>query len=86
MQPPGPLVGHFRLCPHALWCGDPSGGRGHIATCPTCGTLLILPPSLKRWGPPRQQGLCSCPAQLWATSDSAPCREAFATSQVAGVM
>ena len=36
------------------------------------GPLLILPPALKRWGPPRRQGLCSHLAHLWATSDSAP--------------
>ena len=33
---------------------------------------MILPPALKRWGPPRRQGLCSNLAHLWATSDSAP--------------
>ena len=33
---------------------------------------MILPSALKRWGPPRRQGLCSHPAHLWATSDSAP--------------
>ena len=33
---------------------------------------MILPPTLKRWGPPRRQGLCSHLAHLWATSDSAP--------------
>ena len=34
---------------------------------PTCGPPLILPPALKRWGPPRRQGLCSHLAHLWAT-------------------
>ena len=29
-------------------------------------------PTLKRWGPPRRQGLCSHVAHLGATSDSAP--------------
>ena len=43
-----------------------------MATFPTCGSPLILPPALKRWGPPRWQGLCSHLAHLWATSDSAP--------------
>ena len=33
---------------------------------------MILPPALRRWGPPRRQGLCSHLAHLWATSDSAP--------------
>ena len=51
---------------------DPPGGRGYVATLPTCGPPLILPPALKRWGPPRRQGLCSHLAHLWATSDSAP--------------
>ena len=41
----------------------------HVATGPTYGPLLILSPALKHWGPPRQQGLCSHPAHLWATSD-----------------
>ena len=31
-----------------------------------------MPPSPKRWRPPRRQGLCSQPAHLWPTSDSAP--------------
>ena len=31
----------------------------HLATLPTCGPLLILSPALRRWGPPRRQGLCS---------------------------
>ena len=33
---------------------------------------MILPPFLKRWGPPLRLGLCSHKAHLWATSDSAP--------------
>ena len=33
---------------------------------------MILPPALKRWGPPRRQGLCSYLAHLWATCDSPP--------------
>ena len=55
------------------------GGRGYVATLPTCGPLLILPPALKRRGPPRRQGLCSHVAHLWATSDSAACSEAVGT-------
>ena len=43
--------------------------------------LLILPRALKRWGPPRRQGLCSHLAHLWATSDSAPRSEAVGTPQ-----
>ena len=57
-----------------------------IATLPTCGPPLILPPALRRWGPPRRQGLCSHLAHLWATSDSAPRSEAVGTPQAAGVM
>ena len=52
---------------------------GYIATLPTCGPLLILPPALKRWGPPRRQGLCSHLARLWATSDFAPRSKAVGT-------
>ena len=40
--------------------------RGCVANLPTCGPLLILSPALRRWGPPRQQGLCSQSALLWA--------------------
>ena len=32
---------------------------------PTCGPPLIPPPALKRWGPPRRQGLCSHLAHLF---------------------
>ena len=56
--------------------GDPLGCRGYVATLPTCGPLLIVPPALKRWGPPRRQGLCSHLAHLWATFASAPRCEA----------
>ena len=44
----------------------------HVANLPTLGPLLILSPALKRWGPPRWQGLCSHHAHLWATSDLSP--------------
>ena len=47
---------------------------------------MILPPALKRWGPPRQQGLCSHLAHLWATSDSAPRFEAVEFPQTVGVV
>ena len=30
--------------------------RGYVATLPTCGPLLILPPALQRWGSPIRQG------------------------------
>ena len=42
---------------------EPTGAKGaewgYVATLPTCGPLLILLPALKRWRPPRWQGLCS---------------------------
>ena len=57
-----------------------------MATLPTCGPLLILPPALKRLGPPRRQGLCSHLARLRATSHSAPRSEAVGTTQAAGVL
>ena len=50
----------------------PPGGRGYVATLPTCRRLLILPAALKRRGPPRRQALCSHVAQLWARSHFAP--------------
>ena len=86
------------LCSHLahLWATSDSaprseavgtpGGRGYVATLPTCGPLLILRLAVKRWGPPRRQGLCSHLAHLWATSDSAPRSEAVGTPQAAGVM
>ena len=66
--------------------GDPPGGRGYVATRPTCGPLLILPPVLKQRGPLRRQGLRSHPAHLWATSHSVPRSEEVGTPQAAGVM
>ena len=33
--------------------------KGYVATLPTSGPLLILPPALKRRGSPRREGLCS---------------------------
>ena len=59
--------------------GNP-GGRGFVATRPTGGPCLILPPALKRWGAPKQQGLFRQPAHLRATSDSAPFSEVVDTS------
>ena len=35
--------------------GDLGGGRGYVATLPTSGILLILPPALKLRGSPRQR-------------------------------
>ena len=53
--------------------------KGYVATLPTSGPLLILPPALKRRGSPRRQGLCSQLAHLWATSDFVPRSEVFVT-------
>ena len=64
----------------------PPGGKGYVAILPTCGPPLILLPALKRWGPPKRQGLCSHLAHSWATCDSAPRSEAVGTPQVSGVM
>ena len=56
-----------------------------MATLPTSGPLLILPPGLKRRGSPRRQGLSSHLAHKWATSDLAPRSEAEETLEAAGV-
>ena len=56
--------------------GNPLGGKGYVATLPTCGPLLILPPALRRWGSLKRQGLCSHLAHKWATSDFVPRSEA----------
>ena len=72
--------------PRSEVVGTPPGGRGYVATLPTCGPPLMPPPALKRWGPHRWQGLCSHLAQLWATSYSAPRSEAVGTPRTAGVM
>ena len=53
---------------------------------PTCEPFVILPPALKRWGTPRQQGLCSHLAHLWATSDIVARFKALRTPHVACVM
>ena len=52
---------------------------------PTSGPLLILPPTLKRRGSPRRQGLRSHVAHKWATSDFAPRSEAEGIPEAAGV-
>ena len=59
-------------------CGPPNC-RGYAANMPICGPILILSPALKYWGPLGRQGFCSQTADLWATSDFLPCREAFGT-------
>ena len=58
---------------------------GYVATLPTCGPLLILPPALRQQGSRRRQGLCSHLAHLWATFDSSPRSEAEGILQAAGV-
>ena len=42
--------------PRSEAVGTPRGSKGHVATLPTCGPLLILPPALKRWGPHMRKG------------------------------
>ena len=59
--------------------GIPEAAEGSVATWSTCGPLRILPPALKRWEPPMQQGLYGPLAHFWAPSDSAPCSEAVGT-------
>ena len=48
--------------------------------------LVILPPALKRWGPPRRLGVSSHLVHLWANSYSAPRFEAVGTPEAAGDM
>ena len=57
--------------PRSKAVGAPQGGSGSVATWPTCGSLVLSTPALKRCPPPppRRRGLCSHPAQLWASSD-----------------
>ena len=66
--------------------GTPVGGRGYIATLPTCGPLLILPAALKRWEPPRREGLFSHLIHLWAACRFAPRSAAVGIPLAAGVM
>ena len=58
----------------------------YVATRPTFGPLLILPPPPKRWGPPNRQGFCSQQAHFWATCCFACPSEALRTPHGAGVM
>ena len=72
--------------PRSEAAGGPPRGRGYVATLPTCWPPVIVPPALKRWGPPRRRQLCGHLAHLWATSDAVPRREAVGTPQAVGVM
>ena len=58
--------------PRSEALGTPQAAGGYVATLPTCGPPVILPPALKQWGPPKRQGLCSHLAHLCTTSDFAP--------------
>ena len=58
----------------------------NLATLPTCGPLLILPPALKRRGSPRWQGLYSHLAHKWATCDFAARSKAVGIPRAARVM
>ena len=64
---------------------EPRGGKGYVATLPTSGPLLSVPPASKRWGSPRLQGLRSHLAHKWAPSSSAPCSEAVGIPEAEGV-
>ena len=50
--------------------------KGYVATLPTCGPLLILPPAVKRRGSPRRLGLCSHLAHTGHKIASSPAKEA----------
>ena len=67
----------FLSCSKAL--GTPQDGSGYVAFPPTCGPLLILFPSVKRWRPPSRQQLCNHSTHLWATADFVPLSEALGT-------
>ena len=71
--------------PRSKAVGIPLGGKGYVATLPTCGPPPILPPALKPSGCPRRQGLCSHLAHSWATCDSAPLTEAWASPRWQGL-
>ena len=77
----------FVPCSKAL--GTPQLAGVREPPTPTYGPLLVLFPSLKRWGPPRRQGLCCQFAQMQATThfvDVIPCFEALGRPQIAWVM
>ena len=74
------------LFPRYAAVGTSLGGKGYVGTLPSFGPPPILLPAVKRWGPPRRQGLCSHLAHLWATTVSAPAFEAVGIPQAARVM
>ena len=43
--------------PHSDAVGTPQGGGGYVATWPTSGPPLIVPPALKWWGPLKAAGV-----------------------------
>ena len=59
---------------------------GYVSARSTCGPPLILYATLKRWGPPMLQGLCTHPALLWDTSHFLPSNTALVTPSVAAVV
>ena len=65
-------MGHLSFCPLLRRIRDAQSRTGYVATQPTCGPFLIMPPAPKRWGPSRWHILCSKPAHIWATSDFVP--------------
>ena len=75
MLPLGPIVCLCLFCPPLFSGGVPLNGKVYAATSFNYAPLLILFPSLKRWGPPRRQGLCSYHAHLWATAGFVPSYE-----------
>ena len=42
-------MGRMATAPSSEALGTPQGGKGYVATRPTCGPPLILPPALKHW-------------------------------------
>ena len=73
------LWGNSNFVPRREEFGNPQTAGVYVANLPIYGPLLVLSPSLKRWGPPRWQGLCSQSAHLWVNSDLVPRFEALGT-------
>ena len=64
-----PHLGNVKFVPSSEALCTPPKDKGHVAHVPTCGPLVILSPTLKRWGPPRRQGRCSQAAHMWPPYD-----------------